>query len=743
MRKLLLGFVVGAFGVLCGSGSFALAAGDANEAFCPNETLPGFASSLPDCRAYEMVSPSFKGGAGVMSEAAASSDGSRVLIQSRGIFAGASYNVGRSEYLLERSGSGWTTTAVSPPASQFAVARFDEASVDLHRTLWSARGLSQSENALDLYVREPNGSLVAVGPLVPPSSAAGPTAGGSTEVSQQEGMYNYVGASSDLSHVLFSIQGNYPLWPGDTTFSSGAFLSLYEYSGMANRQPQLVGVNGAGRLLSDCGIYLGAPHEVDVYNAMASDGRTVFFTALGQSDPFNQSECRTLTENNEIVAPEVSELWARIDGMESVPISEPSLRQCEACSVGAPKRPAIFQGASRDGSKAFFLTEQELFAGASTMNLYEYDFDGPLGRKIVRVSRGSERPEVLGVARVSQDGSHVYFVAKGALTAGVNADGAAPVMGAANLYVFERDSAYPAGRLAFVATLAEADSNDWQETDLRPVQSTPEGRYLVFQSIADLTPGDTSGEPQIFEYDAAEEKLVRVSVGQTGYAAGAASADAHGSVMSVQSGYAGREGFHPAVAATGTAVSAVSEGAQMVTRVVFSSAGALTPGAETAAAAGVGSVYEYRSIGSIASGEVYLISDPQNTTGTQLGGLDATGVNVFFSTLDQLSPQDGDTNWDLYDARVAGGFPVPPTPAGCEGEACQGTPSLARSLGAAGSMSAPAGGNLAPPMEPRPVTKPKLKPKPRPKGRHRRTVKHRRKTVRKGRKSVVNAKGRG
>ena len=51
--------VVVALGVLACS---AFAAGDANEASCPNEASTGFRASLPDCRAYEFLTPSLKGG---------------------------------------------------------------------------------------------------------------------------------------------------------------------------------------------------------------------------------------------------------------------------------------------------------------------------------------------------------------------------------------------------------------------------------------------------------------------------------------------------------------------------------------------------------------------------------------------------------------------------------------------------------------------------------------------------------
>ena len=56
--------------------------------------------------------------------------------------------------------------------------------------------------------------------------------------------------------------------------------------------------------------------------------------------------------------------------------------------------------------------------------------------------------------RSSEDGSHVYFVAKGVLTSIPNTSLASgqqvAVAGQDNLYVYERDSAFPNGHLAFV-----------------------------------------------------------------------------------------------------------------------------------------------------------------------------------------------------------------------------------------------------------------------------------------------------
>lgn len=686
----------------------ALASGDANETTCPNEALPGFRAYLPDCRAYEMVTPPYKGAAAVNVNAV-SPDGNHLIVDSLGAFAGtASDPLDRAQgaiYDLSRSASGWVGSPLTPPASLSPNALLLGISADTSRTAWEVLGSSKSIYAADLDVREADGTLVKIGPLIPPAAAAGPPAGGSSGLSAT---VEFAGASKDLSHVLFKIAAVDPtiLWPGDTTQPETTARSLYEYAGTGNTHPELVGVNNEGHLISSCETTLGSTtleEGSSAYNAVSATGDTVFFTAVGHSVA---SGCK-----GSIEAPEVSELYARLDGSQTVAISEPSHAQCERCKT-AVRKTVAFQGASEDGSKAFFLTEQELFPGALTKNLYEYDFDNVAGEKIVRVSSGSPEPEVQGVMRVSEDGSHVYYVAKAAL-AGINAEGQSPVSGANNLYVFERDAAYPGGHTTFIATLSESDEQDWEQRDGRPAQATPEGRFLVFRSVADLTSGDTSTAPQIFEYDALRERLVRVSIGAAGDTAGSANANANPSSISTQQ-YG--ESFEPTTATTKLAVSADGS------RVLFKSRGALTEGAQAAATAGAGSVYEYRSVGPIEDGNVYLISDgmnvlsPENFGLNEVIGLDASGGDAFFQTADPLLAADVDTQFDVYDARSDGGFPAPVAPAVCQGDACQGAPSVAPLFAASGSTAAVSGaGNLAPaassPASP-PVT---FKPKPKPK----------------------------
>jgi hypothetical protein len=79
-------------------------------------------------------------------------------------------------------------------------------------------------------------------------------------------------------------------------------------------------------------------------------------------------------------------------------------------------------------------------------------------------------------------------------------------------------------------------------------------------------------------------------------------------------------------------------------------------------------------------------------------GADASGRDVFFATDESLYPGDDDTASDIYDARIDGGFTAPaPRPAECEGDSCSSplgapndlTPASATFQGAGNLVSEP------------------------------------------------------
>lgn len=655
--------------------TFSLASTSA--AACTNESSPGFRAYLPDCRAYELVSPAYKEGFPVFAEGI-SEDGSQLRVESLGSFSdprnissvGATYLIGRSE-------SGWESAPLDEPFSAFPVYEIQGMSSGFQSSLWFASAPGRSVR--DVYLDPPGGNLVLIGAGAPPGA--------------REGELNYIGASDDLRHVL--LRDHSPagkeenrLWPGDTTVK-GQNRSLYEYEGTGNLEPRLVGVsneeriedaaqkagkqhiNEAASLISNCGTSLGGTEERDAFNAVSTNGATVFFTAEACGG-----------------SPTVNELYARIEGEKKVAISEPSKADCAACETfeGEPgkRSSALFQGASRDGSRVFFFSEQELLPGAKGNSLYEYEFHPEEdGRKknekvlLVAPELAPSREEPGGVARVSDDGSHVYFVAEGVLT-GANGEGKSPIAGEPNMYVFasecpggEAGCADRVDHTSFVATLSRGDEVDWSATDVRPVQATPNGRFVVFQGVADLTRDEEgrSDAGQIFEYDAEAEAVVRISRGENGYNEDG-NTDTYPATIPVQLDRTTPEGRfkHLAVSEDGS-------------RVFFSSSDALTPHALNgvcirtegeACVSYANNIYEYHA------GQISLISDGQDLTSVseipavELIETDESGRDVFFTTADSLVPQDGDTQVDIYDARESGGFALMGEPASCSGGGCRG-----------------------------------------------------------------------
>jgi hypothetical protein len=756
--------------VLCAALALATLAlpGIASAANCPNaEFRTGIAANLPDCRAYELATPVYKN-AGEANVTGLSLGGESLFVWSRAsLLPETGDNVGLSlpsHYLTARTAAGWTTTSVMPPAGEYespvhgrnlSFQYLEGTSANGRMTLWPTRLHSQSPKVARLYLETaPGGPLVEVGPLSPPSYTV-------ARPGIERGALQVVGYSQDMSHVLLGSNsydlffGDVHYWPYDETEIGEKHNSLYEYNGTGNTAPLLVGVNDEGKQISHCGIELGGPtlgstspvHTglsggAGLHNAVSADGSTIFFTARADASYGNDSteKCPSTT-----TAPPVNELYARIDNGQpdahTVAISEPAPTDCSACdtSLAARREGFRYLGASEDGTKVFFLSEQPLLGSDTSPNIYEYDFDGPPAGaddpdgRIVQISRDLEpsgEAQVQGIVQISEDGSHVYFVAKGVLADNPGAATEAATglpqraqAGAENMYVFDTLT----NETKFIASLsaAEQDPELWgsgnsianEISHLEPAVSdvTPEGRYLVFANNADLTPDDTSSVLQVFEYDAAAESLVRISIGQGGYNDDGNTDESGLEPGIVGPGYArenARAGYweHMTMSADGSYV-------------FFQSGDALTPQAVHDPRGRVKNVYEYHD------GSVYLISDGQDTatgygnTGegapneeretsvVKLVGTDSSGADVYFRTQDDLVPQDLNGDPDIYDARIDGGIPLPPAPPECEGDSCQGPLSAAPVLLSPGSEFQAGTSSVETLTAPSPSTAKKTKPK--------------------------------
>jgi hypothetical protein len=432
-------------------------------------------------------------------------------------------------------------------------------------------------------------------------------------------------------------------------------------------------------------------------------------------------------------------------GRETVEVSAQS-SECTGPCKSSPAANATFQGASADGSKVFFTTEQELLnADENTVtDLYEYEFT-PSGGKLKLISGGKEGEQMGGVVRTSLDGSHVYFVASecppqkpnvcaGVLTTEANKNGEKAEAGE-NLYGY--DTVHD--KIKFVAQspidfLSRQNSllNAEQSTDTaRHAQTTPDGRYLVFSSSAHLektgelnnhnclarsetkSPCSASEEKEeeeaqvVYRYDFETGELTWISHGAPGFKVeneGPAKYKGELKAALVAPLPRSQDGAEVDIGDWNRAISDKGE------YIIFSTKEKLQADDENNAV----DLYEWHN------GTVSMISDGHNRNQNERpawelspGGMSASGSDIFFFTHSALVGQDSGVLVDLYDARVDGGFPAPVAEASCSGEECQGAPSPAPPLPSASSSVFAGGGNLtAPPVSPAPPTAPKPKPKP-------------------------------
>ncbi len=593
---------------------------------CPNAALRAENNStrLPECRAYEMVTPVYK--EGFLVEPTGYTDGGLVSYKSIGSFAGNSAGPIGNLYLGTRSTEGWATTALDPPADTYftnASSAYAQ-SGDLRSSLWriSRRGQAADEPVLTtLYLGSPDGVFTRVG---------------KGDTNEAVGVK---GVSADLSHIVFS----YGLAGSD------ASTALREFVGTGNQGPLRVSVDNTGA---------PTPGE-SCLGGVSADGRVIAF----------HSGC-----NGGLLT-----LWARIGDTTTVAVSDSECTRSSgdpggACNAFAA---ASFAGMAADGSRVFFTTTQQLVNGDidQSNDLYECDIPpgtpAPVGTanpcaSLTEISGNVAGANVEDVVKVAEDGSRVYFVARGVLATNLGTNDAAAVAGNDNLYVWEKDAAHPAGQTTFVAKL--------QANDISRTQSTADGRYLVFDTAGRLLVSDTDEATDVYRYDADTGRLLRVSI-DTGGSAGNES----GAEATVTPG----AGNRPQTAMTDDA-----------SAVVFQTAEALSP-ADTD---GVTDVYEWHD------GHVSMIS----SGGGSQPWITSSGRDVFFFTSQPLTTGDSGTEGDIYDARVEGGFPSSAS-VSCSGEACRSAAALwPQAPGASGSATLGGPGN--PPAQPASIVNPKPKP---------------------------------
>jgi WD40-like Beta Propeller Repeat len=598
----------------------------ASAAACTNQQAreQNNSTNLPDCRAYEMVSPLDKNGGDISTinttdnggVIQATPDGTKITYASLTAFGNPLGAAAGSQYLSTNTPQGWNTQNITTP--------FQTPNLLNNRgTPYKAFNTNLTEGLLlntpseeieeppiggapagyrDYYTHNlttnTNQALLTTTPPIPPE-----------HFDKANGHLNIEGYATtpDLKHTILTSAD--ALTPGATQ-SSGSARNLYEST---NGQLQAINIPPSPATPGETtpGAELGSGLFRD--RTISNDGRRVF--------------------------------WSAEDGNGNLFVREgigtPQAKTVEVdTEVGGE---GYFLAASSDGSNVFFTKNTGSGHATGVSDLYEYDVETAHLSDLTLTAEA----DVLGVLGTSENGSYVYFVASGALrNGGSSAD-------CCDLYLWHEGSP-----IMFIASLSAGDAPyDWTENfSERRTRVSPDGRYLVFVSEAQLSSYDNAGHQEVYEYEAGSAGPVCVSCNPSGVAPVGSS-----SIPPPTKYEVGSAVYESRVLS--------SDGA----RVFFDSDDVLS-GADTD---GTQDVYEWErsGVGSCvqSGGCVNLISGGVSSEDSSFADASEDGSSVFFTTRQQLTPGDTDQEADLYDARVDGGVVIPGATA-CTGTGCQGLP---------------------------------------------------------------------
>jgi hypothetical protein len=588
---------------------------------CANEALrTGFSAGLPDCRAYELVTPPDTGGrppydpenngAGDrFGTATASPAGDSVAFMTLGGAIAGTEAAGAfngSPYLASRGSAGWSLESVGLSGAQSSAPASGGLSPEHGYAVESATGVGSLvlEGPKTRYLRHPDGSFHLLG-----QGSIG---------SEPQANARFLAPGG--AHAIFTTGGSAPsarrLEPEAPPSGTAA---IYD------RTPDEV--THVVSLLP--GNVTPAAREGAEYLGASAQGNAVAFTI---GDAAN------------------SPIYLRLNDSETL----------EATPAGA-----TFAGLSADGRYAFYLSGADLF---------RYDTQE-------KASLRTTSSHNVTVVNVPAQGTGAYFVSPSKLTGEANPNGEKAAVGAQNLYLWSGGSVHLVAKVTERDVKGELNGlGGWvaglavDETARNPSRTTPDGGVLVFESRAKLTgyvnteaSAAACGKPEVggegcaevYRFDAVNDELTCLSCSPIG---AAASSDAR--LQSVNP--AGNSGAPQPTGRFAPVHNVAPDGR----RVFFETSDPLVA-ADTDS---VQDVYEWEAAGegscTTPGGCVYLISSGHSARDNYLYGVSESGDDVFISTTDLLVGADQDSTPSIYDARVGGGFPEAAT-SRCQGEGCR------------------------------------------------------------------------
>jgi hypothetical protein len=587
-----------------------------------------------------------------------------------------------SPFLALRSDDRWSTQGLLAAAKLGSVSYYKGLSEDLAFSFVTA-GFSYSEGVL--YKKETASKQYS--PLV--------------NIPGYPGNVEFHGTAADNDRVLFA--GPYALAPGAAE-SEASNVYVWDRSG---QQVVLAGVFNDGQapaLGTVAGAWdyyfggggAGTKFYTQEQHVISADGSKVFFTDA-----------------------ETHQLYMRVNPTQ--PQSAMSGGACaeagKACtyqvsksqrSTADPAGPqgAKFLTATVDGSKVFFMSQEELTDDANTgaadnsNSLYSYDTTTHVLTDLT-ASTPAENPngaEVGGVLGISRDGSRLYFAAGGVLAPGASASTGSSCpdlnneLGACNIYQWHAGTTTFVTRLSSRSSLGRGLTWNWAPGGSgtgSPKQSrvSADGRTLIFASANNPTDYDSKGFVEFYRYSDGDSQLLCLTCLPSGE-----EPRTNTTLQSIEAGI-----LAPSFENAYNTRNLSADGS----RFFFESVDRLV----RADTNGVKDVYEWEAngTGSCTSSDhnggcLYLISTGTSPSPSYFGDASESGNDAFIFTAQPLVGQDLDELVDIYDARVGGGlaYQYPPPPSICTGEACLPGATPAPSSQSAGTSSFSGPGNPKP-----------------------------------------------
>jgi hypothetical protein len=478
-----------------------------------------------------------------------------------------------------------------------------------------------------------------------------------------------VTASSDLSHFVFATEWN-SFAPGGLVSSPG---SVYDNNTGTDTVDIASKLAGGAPIPAEPTDEARDPLQIP---AVSADGSHILMAA-GVTGPCGSAQCPESTHCQStfqgVVARcqmQPSQLYMRVDDAATYEI--------------APGHAVTYDGMTPDGSKVYFTTEEHLtnedldHGGTS---LYMWSEKGEKEEHpLTLISKGNNPGKegepgntaacsasftskcgivtysdvsyctLYGGAggnchsdnSIAAENGNVYFFSPEQL------DGSRGIPNQENLYDYRNGAVqyvttFTTGPFCYPSRLSACS-----DTPIARMQVNPDDSHMAFLTASPITQYDNAGHLEMYTYEPSTGKIICVSCNPSGTPP----------TSDVQ---ASQDGLFMA-----------SDG-----RTFFSTDEALVLGDTNQGQ----DVYEY------VDGRPQLITPGTGDSGTQeseeanllsppgLIGVSANGLDVYFSTVETLVPQDHNGLFiKFYDARAGGGLSAPPPPPSCDAaEECHGT----------------------------------------------------------------------